>query len=149
MACSKQTSSGKTAYWLGSICVLPILCACRQQGACPSLFPCSPAPLRTTSAAIPAAAPSGGSLNGTLRERAGSIRCRYFLADVQASGFGPLKEGYMVSSSTALARKLLAGPPCAVLTALGKQLEYEVRLRSGSLKVHAHRHKPMLYATLI
>lgn len=43
----------------------------------------------------------------------------------------------MVSSSTALARRLLARPPCAILTALGKQLQYEVRVPLPLLDVPA------------
>ena len=46
---------------------------------------------------------------------------------VQASGFGPLKEGFLITSNTHYARRLLSRPPCAVLAALEKHLkQFEV-----------------------
>lgn len=45
---------------------------------------------------------------------------------MQAAGFGPLKEGFIFDCSTALARKLLSKPPCAVLAALGAKQQFEI-----------------------
>ena len=45
---------------------------------------------------------------------------------MQASGYGQLKGGTLVACSTALARELLSRPPCAVLAALGRSLQFEV-----------------------
>ena len=44
----------------------------------------------------------------------------------QASGYGPLKAGFVFSVSTALARQLLGRPPPPVLCALGRTLQFEV-----------------------
>lgn len=57
---------------------------------------------------------------------------------MQASGFGPLKAGYSVDCSTALARKLLGSPPPPVLTALGTLVKYEIAIGlNGRLWVNA------------
>ena len=49
------------------------------------------------------------------------------VATLQASGFGQLKEGYLISSNTHYARRLLGRPPCAVLASLEKHLkQFEV-----------------------
>ncbi|GAB4813358.1 hypothetical protein N2152v2_000404 [Parachlorella kessleri] len=46
----------------------------------------------------------------------------------KASGYGPLKGGYLVAVGTALARDLLARPPPAVLQALGQSLQFELAI---------------------
>ena len=46
---------------------------------------------------------------------------------IQAEDLGPVKDGLLVSCSTALARRLRAEPPAAVLTALGKHFQFEAR----------------------
>ena len=57
---------------------------------------------------------------------------------LQSGGFGPLKEGFQFSCSTALCRKLLASPPAPVLAALGSSLQYEVAVgQNGRVWVHA------------
>ena len=45
---------------------------------------------------------------------------------LQASGFGPLKEGFLTSVNTHFSRTLLSRPPCPVLQALAKHMQYEV-----------------------
>ena len=47
---------------------------------------------------------------------------------LQAEDLGPVKDGLLVSCSTAQARRLRAEPPAAVLTALGKRFQFEARL---------------------
>ncbi|RWR93975.1 putative exosome complex component rrp40 isoform X1 [Cinnamomum micranthum f. kanehirae] len=47
-------------------------------------------------------------------------------ASGKASGFGPLKDGYMFESTTGLSRMLLSSPTCPVLEALGKKLSFEI-----------------------
>lgn len=48
---------------------------------------------------------------------------------VQASGFGQLKEGYVITSNTHYARRLLSRPPCPVLASLEKYLkQFEVAI---------------------
>lgn len=50
---------------------------------------------------------------------------------VQASGFGHLKEGYLIHSNTQYARRLLNSPPCPILASLEthlKQFEIAVGL---------------------
>ncbi len=49
---------------------------------------------------------------------------------VQAEDLGPVKDGLLISCSTALARRLRAEPPAAVLTALGKRFQFEARPHS-------------------
>lgn len=44
-------------------------------------------------------------------------------AVLQSSGFGQLKEGYLITSNTHYARRLLSRPPCPVLAALEKHLK--------------------------
>ena len=48
------------------------------------------------------------------------------LCTLQASGFGPLKEGFLTSVNTHFSRTLLSRPPCPVLEALARHLQYEV-----------------------
>ncbi len=48
------------------------------------------------------------------------------LCPLQASGFGPLKEGFLTSVNTHFSRTLLSRPPCPVLEALAKHIQYEV-----------------------
>lgn len=47
-------------------------------------------------------------------------------ASGKAAEFGPLKEGFMIDSSTGLARMLLSSPTCPILEALGKKLSFEI-----------------------
>ncbi|CAI9108555.1 OLC1v1008185C1 [Oldenlandia corymbosa var. corymbosa] len=47
-------------------------------------------------------------------------------ASGKASGFGPLKDGYMFESSTGLSRMLLSTPTCPILEGLGKRVSFEV-----------------------
>lgn len=50
---------------------------------------------------------------------------------MQASGFGQLKEGYLINSNTLYARRLLSTPPCPILASLEahlKQFEIAVGL---------------------
>ncbi|KAL3134986.1 hypothetical protein ABBQ32_007940 [Trebouxia sp. C0010 RCD-2024] len=48
-------------------------------------------------------------------------------AQGKASGFGQLKEGYLITSNTHYARRLLSRPPCPVLASLEKHLkQFEV-----------------------
>lgn len=48
-------------------------------------------------------------------------------AQGKSSGFGPLKEGSLITSNTHYARRLLSRPPCPILAALEKHLkQYEV-----------------------
>ena len=58
---------------------------------------------------------------------------------MQSSGFGQLKEGYLITSNTHYARRLLSRPPCAVLAALGKHLkQFEVAIGlNGKIWVHS------------
>lgn len=44
-------------------------------------------------------------------------------AQGKSSGFGQLKEGYLITSNTHYARRLLSRPPCPVLAALEKHLK--------------------------
>eukprot|EP00197_Chlamydomonas_leiostraca_P010399 CAMPEP_0202861146 /NCGR_PEP_ID=MMETSP1391-20130828/2643_1 /ASSEMBLY_ACC=CAM_ASM_000867 /TAXON_ID=1034604 /ORGANISM="Chlamydomonas leiostraca, Strain SAG 11-49" /LENGTH=153 /DNA_ID=CAMNT_0049540479 /DNA_START=229 /DNA_END=690 /DNA_ORIENTATION=+ len=44
----------------------------------------------------------------------------------RGAGYGHLKEGVVVTVSTAMARAMLGSPPPAVLTALGASLQFEV-----------------------
>lgn len=44
----------------------------------------------------------------------------------RAAGYGHLKEGIIISVSTAMARSMLASPPPAVLAALGASLQFEM-----------------------
>lgn len=44
----------------------------------------------------------------------------------RASGFGPLKEGYVVECGLGHARSLLARPPAPVLAALGAKMQFEL-----------------------
>ena len=56
----------------------------------------------------------------------------------RASGFGQLKEGLLSACSTGLSRRLLSRPPCAILAALGQQLQFEVAVgMNGRLWVHS------------
>ena len=66
---------------------------------------------------------------------------------VQSSGFGQLKDGYLITSNTHYARRLLSRPPCAVLAALGKHLkQFEVAIGlNGKIWVHS----PSLSKTVI
>ena len=45
---------------------------------------------------------------------------------LQASGFGPLKEGFLTSVNTHFSRTLLSRPPCPLLEALARHIQYEV-----------------------
>lgn len=48
---------------------------------------------------------------------------------MQASGFGQLKEGYVITSNTHYARRLLSRPPCPVLASLEKYLkQFEIAI---------------------
>ncbi|KAF3777951.1 putative exosome complex component [Nymphaea thermarum] len=44
----------------------------------------------------------------------------------KAAEFGALKDGYMLETSTGLARLLLSKPTCPILEALGKKLSFEI-----------------------
>ncbi len=44
----------------------------------------------------------------------------------QASGFGQLKGGFAFECSLSLARTLLSQPPCPVLAALGRLVQFEI-----------------------
>ena len=56
----------------------------------------------------------------------------------QASGYGPLKGGYAMKCSTALARSLLAQPPSPILSALGATLQFEIAIgQNGRVWVNA------------
>ncbi len=46
----------------------------------------------------------------------------------QASGYGPLKGGSLITCTTALARRLLASPPAPVLDALSKSMQFEIAI---------------------
>ena len=63
----------------------------------------------------------------------------WFVMLLQSSGFGQLKEGYLITSNTHYARRLLNRPPCAVLAALGKHLkQFEVAIGlNGKIWVHS------------
>lgn len=55
----------------------------------------------------------------------------HFWRSLQASGFGPLKDGYLIHSNTYYARRLLSMPPCPILASLEahlKQFEIAVGL---------------------
>uniref|UniRef100_A0A803L8M6 Ribosomal RNA-processing protein 40 n=1 Tax=Chenopodium quinoa TaxID=63459 RepID=A0A803L8M6_CHEQI len=47
-------------------------------------------------------------------------------ANGKAAEFGPLKEGYMIETSTGLSRMLLSTPTCPILEGLGKKLSFEI-----------------------
>lgn len=76
-------------------------------------------------------------------ERIGTTRKLTVFSDtdnvaMQASGFGQLKEGYLVECSSALARRLLSKPTAAILAALGSVVHYEIAIGlNGRLWVNA------------
>ncbi|GAB2289544.1 hypothetical protein Dimus_023854 [Dionaea muscipula] len=47
-------------------------------------------------------------------------------ANGKAAEFGPLKDGFMIETSTGLSRRLLSSPPYPVLADLGKELSFEI-----------------------
>jgi exosome complex component RRP40 len=57
---------------------------------------------------------------------------------MQASGFGPLKQGHVITCSTSLARSLLTAAPCPVLDILGNTLQFELAVgQNGRIWINA------------
>ena len=59
---------------------------------------------------------------------------------IQAAGYGPLQAGHAIEGSTALARSLLASPPCPILASLGARLQYEIAVgQNGRVWINASK----------
>ena len=65
---------------------------------------------------------------------------------MQNAGFGPLAGGQSFRCTTSFAAKLLRQPPPAILTALGKALQFELAV---GLNGHIWVHSPKPTTTII